>query len=216
MTPPEPTVRSQTSSRVNPILSVREAAPSDVPSLCTMLALAFQEEPVMAYIFPDPDVRRARLPSFFKVIATGDIASGACFQTVGGEACTIWRAPGHGQLSFVEMLQQAWPWIASARTALGRALVYSHASDTKHPRGPHWYLHVAGCHPAAQGRGFGGAAIRAGLLLCERDGVPAYLETATESNLALYAAFGFAVTQDWRVPGGPQCWSMLRPVGARL
>ncbi|WP_158811641.1 N-acetyltransferase [Beijerinckia sp. L45] len=175
-----------------------------------MLAAAFQDDPVMAYIFPDPVVRRARLPGFLSVIFNSDLPAGACFMTAQGEAATTWRAPGRGHLSFREMLQQAWPWIATSRTALARALIVSAASDANHPKGPHWYLHIAGCAPQAQGKGFGGAAIRAGLARSDAAGIAAYLETANEANLPVYSALGFRVTHDWTVGSGLRCWSMLR------
>ena len=43
-------------------LSVREASHADLPGITRMLADAFQDDPVMSFIFPDPEVRRARLP----------------------------------------------------------------------------------------------------------------------------------------------------------
>jgi GNAT superfamily N-acetyltransferase len=190
--------------------TVREAGTADLPRLAPMLAAAFQDDPVMAYIFPDPVVRRARLPGFLGVIFKSDRPAGACFMTAGGEAATTWRAPGRGHLSVREMLQQAWPWVSTSGTALGRALLVSAASDANHPPEPHWYLHIAGCAPEAQGKGFGGAAIRAGLLCSDAAGLPAYLETGNEANLGVYAALGFRVTHEWTVRNGPRCWSMLR------
>ena len=83
------------------------------------------------------------------------------------------------------------------------------------PQGDFWYLHIAGCDPAAQGRGFGRRALVAGL---ERAAgrTPCYLETATERNLGFYASVGFAVTDEWRVGrDGPRFWSMLRPADRR-
>ena len=82
------------------------------------------------------------------------------------------------------------------------------------PDAPFWHLHIAGCDPAAQGRGHAGATIRAGLARAAGR-LPTYLETATERNLALYAGLGFAVTGEWRVRGDLRFWSMLRPANAR-
>ena len=103
-------------------LSVKEASYADLPGITRMLAAAFQNDPVMSFIFPDPEVRRARSPGFFAVICKADRAKGCCFMTTNGEAATIWRAPGQGHISLLEMLQYAWPWVAASRTALGRAL----------------------------------------------------------------------------------------------
>ena len=189
---------------------VEEAGAARMPTVARLFAEAFQDDPSMVFIFPDPAVRRARLPDFFRVILATDTPKGACFLTPGGEAATLWCAPGAGHLTWMEKIGQGWPWIAAARTALGRALTYSAASDANHPARPHWYLHIAGCLPARQGHGFGGRAIRAGLERADRDGVAAYLETATPANIPLYEHFGFAVSHEWQVPRGPLCWSMLR------
>jgi GNAT superfamily N-acetyltransferase len=79
------------------------------------------------------------------------------------------------------------------------------------PKEPVWYLHYAGCDPAFQGKGYGGAAIRAGLERADQDGLPAYLETADEHNIPLYQSFGFAIKHSWQIPEGPQFWGMQRP-----
>lgn len=190
---------------------VRSTTSSDRNAVNQMLAVAFQDDPVMAFIFPDPDVRRAKLPRFFSVIYDGDGASGARFVTDGCEAATLWRSPGCGHLSLTEKIAQSLPWLRAAGFALGRALTVSAASDANHPVEPHWYLHIAGCAPNHQGRGYGSAAIRAGLARADADCLPSYLETAKEANIGFYQGLGFHVTHSWHVPRGPQNWSMLRP-----
>ncbi|MEJ0095818.1 MAG: GNAT family N-acetyltransferase [Methylocella sp.] len=151
-----------------------------------------------------------RLPRFFGVVFDTNGPKGARFMTVNGEAAAIWRPPGHERHSFLEIMMDGWSWLAASGTAIGRALAFSAASDNNHPTEPHWYLHMAGCLPSAQRKGFGSAVVRAGLARSDADGVPAYLETAEESNLPFYASLGFAVTHEWKVKSGPACWSMLR------
>jgi GNAT superfamily N-acetyltransferase len=191
--------------------NVRSASRSDRAAVNSMLAAAFQDDPVMTYLFPDAKVRRSRLPRFFSVIFDGDGAAGERFVTDGIEAATLWRRPGRGHLSLREKVIQAVPWLRASGTALGRALAVSAASDANHPAGPHWYLHIAGCSPDHQGQGFGTAAIRAGLTRADADGVPSYLETANETNIAFYQTLGFHVTHHWSVLNGPKNWSMIRP-----
>jgi ribosomal protein S18 acetylase RimI-like enzyme len=74
----------------------------------------------------------------------------------------------------------------------------------------YWYLHYAGVRPEHQGRGWGSAAIRQGLTRARTAGFSVYLETAKESNVALYCKLGFKLVDEWNVPkGGPHFWSML-------
>ena len=70
---------------------------------------------------------------------------------------------------------------------------------------------MLGTDPPAQGRGLGSAVLRPGLELCDREGLPAYLESSKESNVGFYARFGFRVTEEVRMPGdGPSVWLMWR------
>lgn len=188
---------------------VRSATHSDRDGVTRMLAEAFQDDPVMGFIFPDEATRRARLPRFFGLLYDGDGQHGARFVTEGQEAATLWRRPGCAHISLREKIVQAVPWLLVAGGALGRTMAVGTASEARHPAEPHWYLHVAGCSPTQQGKGFGTAAIRAGLARARADSVPAYLETANEDNFAFYQALGFRVTGAWRIPDGPPMWSML-------
>jgi hypothetical protein len=46
---------------------------------------------------------------------------------------------------------------------------------------------------------------------CDRDGVPAYLESSKERNVVLYERHGFRVVEQLRLPkDGPPIWRMWR------
>ena len=47
--------------------SVRKATLADAPRLAQALASAFQDDPVMAWVFPDQHRRRRILPAFMTV-----------------------------------------------------------------------------------------------------------------------------------------------------
>ena len=79
-----------------------------------------------------------------------------------------------------------------------------------HPSTPHLYLSVLGVDPPRQGQGVGSRLIAPGLELCDREGVPAYLETARERNVVFYERHGFRVMRDLRLPRGPTVWLMWR------
>jgi len=51
-------------------------------------------------------------------------------------------------------------------------------SEACDPRDPHRYVYLVGVEPEHQGRGLGSALIRAGLEACDRDGLPADLESS--------------------------------------
>lgn len=175
------------------------------------LARAFADDPAMAYIFPDPARRAERLPRLFALLFDSDALSGMRLVTAGGEATTMWRGPGRSRTRMSDIVLRAWPMWRTFGSALGRALAVSNAIEAHFPGRDFWYLHIAGCDPAAQGRGFGAAAVRSGLERMSASGLPAYLETANEKNVAFYRSLGFALTDEWSVPAdGPRFWSLLR------
>ncbi|OAN64069.1 GNAT family N-acetyltransferase [Sphingomonas sp. TDK1] len=190
-------------------IAVRPASEGDRATIATMLARAFAEDPIFSFILPDPSARQHQLPRLFSLLTASDLKGGRGFLVEEGAAVTLWRAPGRAKVGLIEMLLNGPALIGALRGALPRALRVSGAVEHRFPAEPFHYLHIAGCDPAAQGRGLGGAAIRAGLAAVP-PGMPCYLETGTESNLGLYQRFGFAVSEEWRVPNGPRLWSMRR------
>mgnify|MGYP001028946507 FL=1 len=191
-------------------MTARRATEADRDAVTAMLARAFQDDPATSYILPDPADRARRLPRLFRLLYESD-GGGMRLVTPGGEAATLWRAPGNADVSTWEIVRRAPALLHALGGGVGRALRVSDAIAAHHPAGEYWYLHIAGCDPAAQGRGLGGAAVRAGLAHIPPR-FPAYLETATERNLGFYRGLGFEVVDEWHVPkGGPRFWSMTRP-----
>ncbi len=191
-------------------IAVRLATEKDRAIIAPMLARAFAEDPVFAFIFPNQEARQQQLRRLFSLLIASDLRSGGGFVVEEGAAATLWRAPGQAKVGWLEMLWNSPALVHALGTSLIRALRTSAAVERRFPAQPFTYLHIAGCDPAAQGRGLGGAAIRAGLVAAQ-PGMPCYLETPTEANIGLYQRFGFSVTAEWRVPDGPRLWSMVRP-----
>lgn len=195
---------------VAPPTRVRAATADDRCIVLSTLGAAFQNDPVASFIFPDASVRRIRLPRLFAIHYDLQEKTDARYVTSAGEAVALWRAPSHRSVSLWEKVSLSVPWLAAVGSAFGRALAVSAASDANRPTKPHWYLDIIGCAPSMQGVGFGGAVMRAGLARADGDGLPSYVETANETNLGFYRAYGFVVTHRWRVPDGPTHWAMLR------
>ena len=185
-------------------------SPSDDHDIAQTLARAFQNETGWSYVLPDPAQRAARLASAFQIVLRDEHRKGAVFGTLGCEAVTLWRGPGQAHDSLLDRARSLLPFLRVLRGAIGRGMEVSDMIEKHLPKEPCWYLHYAGCHPDHQGKGFGGAAIRAGLERADYDGLPAYLETADANNVELYRNFGFEVVHEWQIPEGPQFWGMKR------
>lgn len=183
-----------------------------VDAAVATLAAAFFEDPAICWMMPDPALRRKRLPKLHRWMVREHLANGMVLGTPGCEVVTLWRPPGAMHLK-----EPLWhPGMLRFVPIFGRHLVRAAVLDEaihKHlPPEEGWmYLRVAGVRPDSQGKGLGGLAIRAGIAEAASLGVPAVLETATESNLALYRNLGFEVRSDWTVPlKGPRFWTMTR------
>jgi ribosomal protein S18 acetylase RimI-like enzyme len=188
------------------------AARADRTPVAAMLARAFAEDPAMCFIFPDPVVRAKRSARLFALLFDEDAAAGMRLVTACGAAATLWRGPGRSRTSRLDMVRSAWPMFHALGGGLMRALAVSDAIDAHLPAGDYWYLHIAGCDPAMQGRGLGRAAVQAGLDRIAGGGLPVYLETPLERNIGFYRGLGFDLTAEWQVPkDGPRFWSMMRP-----
>jgi len=190
---------------------VRVATRSDVDVVAASLALAFFDDPVMAFLFPDGPSRVRRLTRFFLTgLSAQHLSHGACFTDEGRAGAALWSPPGHWRMTVAQQLRGGTGFIAALGTHIPRALRALATVQRAHPDTPHYYLAVLGTRPDQQGRGLGSALLRPILDRCDAEGLGAYLESSKESNLAFYRRHGFEVTGEIRLPGGPPVWPMWR------
>jgi GNAT superfamily N-acetyltransferase len=122
----------------------------------------------------------------------------------------VWAQPERWDLGWQGFLDLLPLMVGLGRRVL-RASVGNARMEALHRRlEPHWYLAVLGVDPPDQGAGMGSALLRPVLDQCDHDGIGAYLETATEKDIAFYSRFGFRVTGELRFPKGPTLWPMWR------
>ncbi|GGE18972.1 N-acetyltransferase [Polymorphobacter glacialis] len=196
-----------------PPIIVRAATDTDRAATASVLAQAFIDDPAMAYLFRSAAGRDNRLARFFALMSDVDAeASNWSLALEDGVpvAAATWRAPGSWATPASAMLRFLPRLVSVFGTALPRALTLQSVLETHHPTAPHWYLQYAGCVPAQQGKGYGGAAIRDRLAQCDAEGLPAALETATESNLGLYRSLGFVITDSFPIGNTLTFWTMWR------
>jgi ribosomal protein S18 acetylase RimI-like enzyme len=193
--------------------SVRKATLADVPRLAQALASAFQDDPVVAWIFPDEHRRRAVLPAFMEFrLRKLAFPHDQVWMTAGGDAAAVWLPPpGRWQLSRPQRLRLLPALVRFLGVRTVSVLGGLERMEERHPRDrSHWYLFILGTEPAAQGRGSGSALLADMLARLDADAMPAYLESSNERNLALYGRYGFEVTSEVVIPGGPTIWPMWR------
>jgi ribosomal protein S18 acetylase RimI-like enzyme len=79
-----------------------------------------------------------------------------------------------------------------------------------HPRDPHWYLPTVGIEPHLHGKGLGSALLTEALSRCDRQHMPAYLESSNPANAAFYQRLGFEALGVIRAGHSPPMVPMLR------
>ena len=192
-------------------MEVRPARGDEVPQLAAMLARAFHDDPVTVW-FMRNEARRPRYAErFFAWQLHRLLGQEQVHVADDGSAAAIWALPGQWRESNWQAMRLFVLLVPALFSHLGPAARGVEQVERRHPPDPHLYLAVLGTDPPAQGRGIGSAVLRPGLDLCDREGLPAYLESSKESNVGFYARFGFRVTAEVRMPGdGPTVWLMWR------
>ncbi|MET9959813.1 GNAT family N-acetyltransferase [Streptomyces sp. NPDC006326] len=196
---------------------IRCARRAESRTVAALLACAFADDPVMAWMIPDPSDRLHRIALYFELAQRQQrpragavrVAATADGRLLGA---ALWSGPGRWKTSPLQELA-ALPRYARVFGARGmsRAADVQNTLHAAHPEDPHWYLPALGTDPALQGAGIGSALVREQLAHCDRLGQPAYLESGKASNVPFYERLGFRVTREIRLPdGGPALWPMWR------
>lgn len=188
----------------------RDAAAGEWAQLVHSLALAFEDDPVSAFIFPDPQGRVGRLKRLYALTIPRLADCGRMITVDGVPGAAIWQAPSPPE---PRRLGQAW-LLARLFFVLGRrsgaVMRLGETMERHHLREPHWYLGFLGTAPAHQGRGFGSAMMDPVLSLCDEQGIVGYLESSKEQNNPFYERHGFAVTEEIQITSELKLWAMRR------
>jgi ribosomal protein S18 acetylase RimI-like enzyme len=192
-------------------VQVRRADLADAAALAAVLAAAFDEDPVSAWLFPNAADRRQRQPGFLRLFVNHTIPWGEVHTTVDLDAAALWLPvdPDTGILSHGESA-------GAFQEVLGpnyrRYIVLDRQAQAVHPTTrPHAFLPFIGVHPTRQGHGIGSALLTHKLTELDDAGIPAYLEASSFRSRALYERLGFRrLPERISLPFGPNLWPMWR------
>lgn len=172
----------------------------------------FYDDPVMSWVFPDVALRAEQLEVSFGTLAARFLARAGRVELIDDACVSMWLPPDPPPPP--EPAEEAPPppdsWHLFSAEIAERFTLLGAAMESAHPAEPHWYLGVVATVPEAQGRGQGARILRPVLELCDREGVPAYLESSNERNLPFYYRQGFVQTGEIVVAEGPTLFPMWR------
>jgi ribosomal protein S18 acetylase RimI-like enzyme len=185
--------------------------PEDVPAAAASLVRAFYDDPMLMYIFPDPRSRGRALRRFFTLqLRQTSKRRVLAYTTEDCRSTALWMPPRTSPPGMREVLGQI-PMFLFMGRRVGAALELLQLVESRHPKTPHYYLGGLGTDPQWQGRGLGSAVLGPVLDICDREGLPAYLESSKESNVAFYSRHGFEVVDEVSAPDGSvRLWLMWR------
>jgi len=182
-----------------------------------MLCKAFRDYPVFTYFYPGEAKRNRMQPAVFRGLVRSGMKHGEVYATSPAlEGAAVWFGPDSQHDSRWEYFWsgQFFTMMFTGRETLARQITFSkYASEVRMRSVPkrHWYLQMLGVDPNYQGRGYASKLLKPMLARADREGVPCFLETQAEKNVAFYEHFGFRVVEAGIIPGSDmKSWGMLR------
>lgn len=173
-----------------------------------MLARAFYDDPAMSWTFPRDEKRLEQAERFWSIRLRHVAPQEEIYVTDDLSAAAAWTLPDRWHVSWRETAELGRMMLGPRLPLLFRGL---QRIERAHPHAPpHFYLAVIGTDPPRQGQGIGSRLMQPVLEMCDREGLPAYLESSKERNVDFYSRFGFRVTEEIRLPKGPPMWPMWR------
>lgn len=189
----------------SPAVGIADAA--DEAAVVDTILLAFAGDPAARWTWPHARDYVAHMPGLIRAFGGRAFLHGSAYCTDAHGGAALWLPPG----------------VAPDEEPLGALIQHTAAAEVRddclavieqmgtfHPEGPHWYLPLIGVDPARQGRGLGDALMAYALQRCDRDRLPAYLESSNPRNIPLYRRHGFAEIGAIQVGSSPTIVPMLR------
>ncbi len=191
---------------------------SEESAVIAALARAFYDDPLFGFFVPNLVKQSKALIAFMNsgvkdarpfgdlwvAHADGKVASVAVWLPPGAYP----RTPRRELMTYVRTM----PTIVQCGKRIGRSIALLGAVDKAHHElhEPHYYLAILGSDPQFQRSGAGTAVLTPVLERADTEGLPAYLETQKEENIAYYARHRFDLVQKLEVKGCPPIWTLRR------
>jgi ribosomal protein S18 acetylase RimI-like enzyme len=190
---PSPIVKLMTTADEGPVIDT--------------VVLAFAADPVARWSWPESHQYLASMPQMARAFGGRAFASKGAHATDGYAGAALWLPPGVApdEDALGEIVQRT-----VADSIRPNVLAVFEQMAVYHPHEPHWYLPLIGVDPIHQGKGHGDALMTYALEQCDRDHLPAYLESTNPRNISLYQRHGFEVMGTIQVGSSPPLVPMLR------
>jgi GNAT superfamily N-acetyltransferase len=195
------------------VMHAQVATPANAAAVVETITLAFHQDPVWAWAFPDADRRAEHYRAWWAMGVNSSIAQSAVWITDPGAAATaVWVPPGGSEL-FAEDEARVEPMLREQLSAAHAEEVLELLGrfDAHHPDEPFHYLSLLATHPDHRGHGLGIGLLESRLAELDALGEPSLLESSNPANNSRYARLGYQQIDEFRAPsGGPPVAVMWR------
>jgi GNAT superfamily N-acetyltransferase len=190
---------------------IHTAGPADASVVVAVLAEAFQNDPVTAWVFPGAQRRRAVLPSFFHAVVDDVLDHGEIYLTSSGAGVMLFIPPDTPAITPAQRDAHQRRLRACTGEFAERAVLISRLLEERHPRQcAHYYMVFGAVRPARRGRGIFGEILRSILDRADVEAVGTYGECSTPHSLRLMLRHGFRDLAPLPLPEGPSLYPVWR------
>jgi GNAT superfamily N-acetyltransferase len=197
---------------------IRRATVADTAETAELIAAAFHELDVSAWLVPDPAERLRVLAADFRIFVDHALDHGEIHLIDD----TTTPTTGHPLAAAVWFPQTTGPTpppkdydtrlAAACGPATTRFQVLDQHFDDTHPESfPHHYLAYLATRPDRQSRGVGTTLLQHQHRNLDRDGIPAFLHASCARTRDFYQRHGYEpLGEPFHLPDGPPMWPQWR------
>lgn len=171
-----------------------------------ILSRAFYDNPVFEYLIPDSSERKSKLKYVFEYIMRYDILYGEVYAISSNlEGIAGWLPTETAFQTVKRQIKSGGPKVIlklgkDFYKRLQHSDQFTNGLHKKYMPSEHWYLYPLGVDPDFQGNGYASTLLKAMFTRIDQEGLPIYLETNTDKNVAIYKHFGFKILEDTTIP----------------
>jgi GNAT superfamily N-acetyltransferase len=188
---------------------------AEIADAAALISCAFQDDPVIVYLFPDSGERLRLAPLMFAAMTRYDYLFGQVDRLGNIAAIATWLRPGEGEETAERLIQAGFDELLGQMDVPLQRLAHLDrvVEETRRQAAPdpHWYLRLLAVDPAQQGAGLGSWLLEHGVARAAATGHPCYLETFNKRSVGYYLRHGFDIVADSVAPvDGIQFWGLRR------
>ena len=192
---------------------IKTAGTSGKRQIVDCLTLAFSTDPVARWTYPNSQQYLEYFPNFVRLFGGKAFETETAYYINSFSAAALWLTPGTSpdEAALAALIQNT-----VSKNLQSEVFAFVEQMGKFHPTERHWYLPMIGVDPTQQNRGYGSMLMQHALAACDRDELPAYLESSNPRNITLYQRHGFEIVGTIQVGSSPPMFPMRREPRQRI